>query len=265
MHSKPSSVVATLLTCALTANLSGCSYMLVESPPRESQWEEVSYANCSTGKGPPVVDTVFSVSTGISSLVVTVYSLPFFALWLSSAIYGYSETKKCAQLEEYLAVKKDAKSESASESKHSREVDVKPAPKPDSDVFKKAKRCQEKGGVWIDGSCRVEIEDDPVAAKPTESTTSAAPSSPAKGEPALRDMDFDKLKARAEGGDADAQYQLGYRYSMGDGVEPNRDQMFFWYQRAALSGHKKAAIRLREEKQDPADIRRRPEPASDQE
>lgn len=45
------------------------------------------------------------------------------------------------------------------------------------------------------------------------------------------------LSARAEQGDADAQYQLGKCYKHGDGVEVNRKESAKWFRMAAENGH----------------------------
>lgn len=45
------------------------------------------------------------------------------------------------------------------------------------------------------------------------------------------------LSARAEQGDADAQYQLGKCYKHGDGVGVNRKESAKWFRMAAENGH----------------------------
>ncbi len=45
------------------------------------------------------------------------------------------------------------------------------------------------------------------------------------------------IKERAEQGDADAQYNLGYMYSNGDGVTKNDKVAVKWTRRAAKEGY----------------------------
>lgn len=45
------------------------------------------------------------------------------------------------------------------------------------------------------------------------------------------------LSARAEQGDADAQYKLGKCYKHGDGVDVNRKESAKWFRMAAENGH----------------------------
>ena len=45
--------------------------------------------------------------------------------------------------------------------------------------------------------------------------------------------DFETIRAKAESGDADCQYQLGLRYQMGDGVAKNFPEAIKWYRKAA--------------------------------
>ena len=44
----------------------------------------------------------------------------------------------------------------------------------------------------------------------------------------------------AEQGDADAQYNLGYSYSNGEGVEKDEEEAVKWYRKAAEQGYEKA-------------------------
>lgn len=49
--------------------------------------------------------------------------------------------------------------------------------------------------------------------------------------------DFEHLRQAAEGGDADAQFQLGATYYFGKGLPLNRDEAANWFRRAAGKGH----------------------------
>ena len=48
----------------------------------------------------------------------------------------------------------------------------------------------------------------------------------------------------ALGGDAVAQYTLGYMYDKGDGIDKDRVKAMFWYEKAADQGHESAQNRL---------------------
>lgn len=56
--------------------------------------------------------------------------------------------------------------------------------------------------------------------------------------------DLDQLTAKANAGDAAAQYQLGTMYNIGKGVDRNPDQAFAWFQKAARQGHMGAMYEL---------------------
>ena len=55
-----------------------------------------------------------------------------------------------------------------------------------------------------------------------------------------------QLRARAEAGEAEAQYQLASMYWEGRGVERNPPQALTWYQRAADRGHREAQVKVAE-------------------
>ena len=56
--------------------------------------------------------------------------------------------------------------------------------------------------------------------------------------------DLSQLVAKANAGDAAAQYQLGTMYNTGNGVQRDPDQAFNWFQNAARQGHVGAMYRL---------------------
>ena len=56
--------------------------------------------------------------------------------------------------------------------------------------------------------------------------------------------DLDSLKAAAEQGDADAQFNLGYMYSTGEGVPENDTEAVRWYRMAAEQGDADAQLNL---------------------
>ena len=60
----------------------------------------------------------------------------------------------------------------------------------------------------------------------------------------LQATPLETLTARAVEGDAEAQYQLGKTYYLGDQGTPDYGQAFIWYRRAALQGHAEAQYNL---------------------
>jgi hypothetical protein len=57
-------------------------------------------------------------------------------------------------------------------------------------------------------------------------------------------VEIESLMNAAEGGDMDAQYNLGERYYNGDGVEEDDGKAFFWTSKAALMGQHRDAQKL---------------------
>ncbi len=57
-------------------------------------------------------------------------------------------------------------------------------------------------------------------------------------------MNFEELLAKAEKGDAEAQYQLGCCYYEGDGVEQNYEQAVYWWTKSAEQGNIDAQFNL---------------------
>jgi TPR repeat protein len=51
---------------------------------------------------------------------------------------------------------------------------------------------------------------------------------------------IEQLIAKAGEGDADAQYELGWRYIDADGVDQDYEKAFYWSQKAVDAGHIKA-------------------------
>jgi len=56
--------------------------------------------------------------------------------------------------------------------------------------------------------------------------------------------DIRALQARAQTGDADAEFALGEAYRAGRGVEPDPEDAIMWYRRAAALGHVRASEEL---------------------
>ena len=57
-----------------------------------------------------------------------------------------------------------------------------------------------------------------------------------QGTPSATDEQIDTLKAKAEQGDAEAQFNLGFRYDFGAGVPEDKEEALKWYQMAAEQG-----------------------------
>ena len=55
------------------------------------------------------------------------------------------------------------------------------------------------------------------------------------------------LLAKANAGDAEAQYQLGNMYNFGDGVRPDYAQALIWYRKSAEQGNADSEFQLRED------------------
>ena len=55
---------------------------------------------------------------------------------------------------------------------------------------------------------------------------------------------FKETKAKAEAGDAEAQYNLGVMYASGQGVEQDFKEAVKWHQKAAFQGYAKAQSNL---------------------
>lgn len=158
-----------ILLCLLIFFNQGCSWMLVDSVPEEPVWNSIDYTTCNTSRAGPVVDTVFTVSTGINVAIGYIVSLPFMLLWGSSAFYGFDNTRKCENLKHYIAVKKLKEDEDEDEEykklldtkEKESSVIEKPVDKgaTPSNVMKKAKKCQKKGGVWINDRCEIDLTE----------------------------------------------------------------------------------------------------------
>ncbi|MCY4673957.1 MAG: tetratricopeptide repeat protein [Bacteroidetes bacterium] len=61
---------------------------------------------------------------------------------------------------------------------------------------------------------------------------------------AARGQSIEEVQARAEQGDAEAQYELGKAYSVGEGVPQNSTEAVRWYRKAAEQGHPLAQYEL---------------------
>ncbi len=60
----------------------------------------------------------------------------------------------------------------------------------------------------------------------------------------LEELDIVELKARADGGDAGAQWFLGEKYALGTGIPENDSEAVKWYSRSAEQGYVSAYVSL---------------------
>jgi len=87
---------------------SGCSYLFVTAPQGEGRYAVAG--DCTSNVAAPVIDTILTSTNAFSTLYVAGQSnvknqgqaigvgLLATAFWLSSSIYGYYNTSKCAEL-----------------------------------------------------------------------------------------------------------------------------------------------------------------------
>ena len=68
-------------------------------------------------------------------------------------------------------------------------------------------------------------------------TKSSKPPAKTEAQIEAENKAFAETKAKAEAGDADAQYNLGLMYGMGEGVEQNYVTAYGWTSIAATNGH----------------------------
>lgn len=59
---------------------------------------------------------------------------------------------------------------------------------------------------------------------------------------AYAETSLDELQQQADRGDMNAQFQLGRKYHIGDGVERDVEKAVFWYQKLQLKGAQKRQI-----------------------
>jgi hypothetical protein len=92
-------------TLCVLCSMSGCSWLFVQPlPPPPLRTEPL---NCTTSRAAPVLDTLFTATNVASAIYVgsqdnvankgtaVTFGLAVAALWLSSAVYGYSKTSEC--------------------------------------------------------------------------------------------------------------------------------------------------------------------------
>jgi TonB family protein len=116
----------------------------------------------------------------------------------------------------------------------------------------------EPEGIWIPVAYTWSLVDDPDMAKAKQEAAAAARTgdlaalfrlSRLLAHTAKTDADRERalkvLRGAAAKGHAAAQYALGRRYEMGDGVEKDLDQAMQWYELAAKQGDVLAVQRLR--------------------
>jgi hypothetical protein len=89
----------------ISSTLSGCSWIFVQ--PIAPRYERSERLDCTTNRAAPVIDTILTVTNLASAAYVAgqdnvtnkgtsvTLGLLVGAMWLSSAIYGYSKTSEC--------------------------------------------------------------------------------------------------------------------------------------------------------------------------
>jgi hypothetical protein len=102
---RPAVRLALLLT--ISGSWSGCSWLFVK--PLPDRYERGDSADCTDSVTAPVIDTLFTLTNVGSAVYVAgqdnvtnkgaavTAGLAVGALWLSSAIYGYSHTSECRE------------------------------------------------------------------------------------------------------------------------------------------------------------------------
>lgn len=116
----------------------------------------------------------------------------------------------------------------------------------------------ESEGIWIPVAYTWSLDDDPGMSRAKQEAADAARKghldalfrlSRLLARTAKSDADRQRaltvLRGAAAKGHAAAQYALGHRYEMGDGVEKDLDQAMQWYEQAAKQGDVLAVQRLR--------------------
>ena len=100
-----------MLLCVLVFVLSGCSWVLMESPPAQKDWETLEYANasCTESAFAPVVDSLFAVSSlallgaAGSATDATVAGVLSVVFWGSSAATGCTWSSTCDEFKDVRA------------------------------------------------------------------------------------------------------------------------------------------------------------------
>lgn len=106
-----------LLVISVSALASGgCSFMFVDGPPKRHR--QLPYFTCTTSRGWPVVDTVFAGLYGLSAIsafanadsdndTTTVGAVTggLAALFIASAVSGYSDASQCREATEDLQLR----------------------------------------------------------------------------------------------------------------------------------------------------------------
>ena len=96
------------LVCVMP--LSGCSLLFTKPPPKN--YDGRGYLDCTTSRVPPALDTIFTLTNVGSAIYVAgqdnvqnkgssvALGLGVAALWMMSAIYGYSGTSACEEAQQ---------------------------------------------------------------------------------------------------------------------------------------------------------------------
>lgn len=142
-----------LFALVLAASLSsGCSWIMIDRAPKPEVWDKTEYSTCTTSSGAPILDTIGAVLWGISTLVANAAAIIIAAPLTASAYYGHTETDACKAYGRYRLDLADREREEAPAAKPAKVA-------PTADVVAKAKKCQEKGGIWVNDACQLELGD----------------------------------------------------------------------------------------------------------
>ena len=114
-------------------------------------------------------------------------------------------------------------------------------PQPDPSVETKSVEGDQPDAKSIESK----IASDPDSATPAVGTSVvAAPVPAAAPEKTISLGEFERLLARGQKGNAEAQYQLGQAYQRGEHVDASRNLAVLWFASAANQGHKEASRKI---------------------
>ena len=144
--------------------VSACSSLFMKEPDPSSEWEQRLDTKCTSSRVWPVVDTAvgaYEVFGGLVGLAVlgpiSLIDIGIGVIFLTSAGSGYSDASMCSQEKKFI---KQKQMETNAVRSHEA-LKAEPLSTPNSDVlFQKAKKCQAKGGVWINDTCQVDVGDE---------------------------------------------------------------------------------------------------------
>tara|TARA_B100001094_G_scaffold145288_1_gene140702 strand:- start:154 stop:540 length:387 start_codon:yes stop_codon:yes gene_type:complete len=128
----------------------------MEKPPPEVVWDKLEYVHCTESKVAPTIDAIiggWEIGASLAGLAVTGSSFFIFDLILgmvlvSSYATGWEDAENCKR------AKAEIRNRSSMENGFTKKNDE----VPDKIIFERAKKCQTKGGVWINNTCQINID-----------------------------------------------------------------------------------------------------------